>query len=137
MRKCQEALTVPLSEYDDRMKLGTGYLESLSRTQKEISAVLKLVLELDEITAQSVQIICEKAAKLWVAAGGQRCRLMVIMQGLKSTTESKESSGQDQSVEFVIRPELRRIGDTHGELFDDLTTISGCEGEVVRMVYGS
>jgi hypothetical protein len=99
--------------------------------------VLKLVLELDEITAQSVQIICEKAAKLWVAAGGQRCRLMVIMQGLKSTTESKESSGQDQSVEFVIRPELRRIGDTHGELFDDLTTISGCEGEVVRMVYGS
>ncbi|KAH7073281.1 hypothetical protein FB567DRAFT_611511 [Paraphoma chrysanthemicola] len=136
MRKCQEALEQPISEYDSREKLVNGYKESLSRVQKDITQNLELVSSLDEVSSRSIDRLIEKASKMWVAFGAQRCRLMVVMTGLKSTIEtSRHETSSERSVELILSPGLSRIGDAEGELFEGETIITGCAGESVKITY--
>lgn len=59
-----------------------------------------------------------------------------MIRGLNTMTESsKESESEDRFLEFVIRPQLQRYGDSLGELFDNDATISGCEGESIKILY--
>jgi hypothetical protein len=61
---------------------------------------------------------------------------MLVMNDLGTITEfSKAHTVQTRSINFVIRPELRRTGDSEGELFDHITTVAGCEGEMVVISY--
>ncbi|KAF2823207.1 hypothetical protein CC86DRAFT_457643 [Ophiobolus disseminans] len=136
LRQCQEALEKPISEYDPRYKLRKGTLQSLDHVRQEISQALSNVSSVDAATIRSVQSIAEKAVKMWVILGAQRCRLVVVSRGSKVITEtSKAHSGGDGFVELVVRPELKRIGDADGVLFDSETTITGCVGEIIKILY--
>jgi hypothetical protein len=90
----------------------------------------------DKEITQAVQIVSEKAAELWIAFSGEKCQLLVAMNDLGTTTESsKAQAGENRSLNLVIRPELRRVGDSEGERFDSETTVSGCTGETMIILY--
>jgi hypothetical protein len=129
-------LDKPLSEYSKRQKLRQGYEQSLEHIQKELSHALEHVSALDVTALKSIRNISEKASRLWVTLGAQRCRLLIAIHGLNTTTESlKPRPSEDHFVELVVRPELRRIGDSAGELFDSMTVVAGCEGEIIKILY--
>jgi hypothetical protein len=129
-------LDKPLSEYSKRQKLRQGYEQSLEHTQKELSQALEHISTLDVTALKSIRNISEKASRLWVTLGAQRYRLLIAIHGLNATTESlKPRPSKDHFVELVVRPELRRIGDSAGELFDSMTVVAGCEGEIIKILY--
>jgi hypothetical protein len=75
---------------------------------------------------------------MWIMFGTQRCRLSVVIQDLWTTEEVKPGPGiQDRSVELVMQPELRRIGDAEGRSWDKEQTVAGCEGEIKKILYSS
>ena len=131
MRQCQEALRIPTSEYDPRTKLREGFQSSMKIIREKLGEALEMVSKIDEKTEQTIKEIAEKAAEMWVAFGTQRCRLLVVIQDLKTTEEVKKGPGkQGRSVELITQPELRRIGDAEGQSLDKEQTVSGCEGEI-------
>jgi len=136
LRQCQEALEKPISDYDARQKLRTGFEQSVTRVREELSEEIGKVAKIDDATARSIQSIAEKASKMWVVFGAQRCRLTIAIQGLRTTVESRKAvPGGDRCVELLARPELKRRGDAEGELYEGVTTVAGCEGEVIKILY--
>ncbi len=84
----------------------------------------------------SIRGLIEKAAKMWILFGTQRCRIMIVMHDLKTETESKvKKSSQTSAVELIIRPELRRIGDSDGGSLEKEQTVAGCEGEAKKIMH--
>ncbi|KAF2117306.1 hypothetical protein BDV96DRAFT_23889 [Lophiotrema nucula] len=138
LRPCEEALRIGTSEHDHRTKLRRGFDESLDLVQQKLLETFQMVANLDERRKQSLYELAERAAKMWVLFGTQRCRLLVAMHNLPTSLESSESHGdEDQSIDFVLRPEVRRIGDVDGEALDKELIVSGCEGEAIRVMYSS
>jgi hypothetical protein len=136
MRSCQDILKTTTSAYDSRTKLREAYIKSLDVIQEKIEAPMKLVSDLDPSTTKSIRALVEKAAKAWILFGTQRCRIVVVMQDLKTETESKNKRGsQTESIELVIRPELKRIGDSDGGSLEKEQIIAGCEGEAKKIMY--
>lgn len=136
LRQLEDALKNPMSDYDPRQKLLAGFNESLDSACKEISHELEKVFDMNEKTTRTVQNLVQRAASMWVTFGAQKCRLVVAMSDLKVTTEScNPNISGDKSVELVAKPELRRIGDTDGALYDSISKISGCEGEMIQILY--
>ena len=136
LRQCQEALNKPMSDYDPRQRLRKGCLQSVARVREDMSQALGNVSSVDATTVRSVESIAEKAIKMWVLFGTQRCRLVIASRGSKVTTEAfKVHPSRERCVELAVRPELKRIGDADGVLFEGETTIAGCVGEVIKILY--
>jgi hypothetical protein len=68
-----------LRQYDEALKLRKGHRESLLHGRKKLLEALELISKTNETTAQSLQIVSERAASLWVACGGKRCQLLVAV----------------------------------------------------------
>lgn len=137
MRQGQEALKVETSEYDPRTKLRKGFQSSLETIFERLSGVLKMVSEVDEKTKVTIKDVANEAANTCVAFGTQRCRIVVAFKDLKTVEEFKEGpEREDQFVDLLTQPELRRIGDADGESLDkEPTVVAGCEGEIKRFCY--
>lgn len=131
MRQCQEVLRISTSEYDPRTRLRKGFQSSMKIIREKLGEQLEMVSKIDERTEKATEEIREEAAKMWVAFGTQRCRLLVVIQDLKTTEEVKSGPGkQGNSVELITQPELRRVGDAEGQALDKEQTVTGCEGEI-------
>ncbi|KAF2252504.1 hypothetical protein BU26DRAFT_517110 [Trematosphaeria pertusa] len=89
----------------------------------------------DDSMLHSIEKVSKKAARTWLEFGMQRCRLVINMQDIANAGES-DGVGGESFVEFVLKPQLKRIGDSEGELFDKVEVVAGCEGEVNRISYG-
>lgn len=136
MKQSQEALKIDTSEYDPRIKLRKGFQSSMKTICEKLGGMLEMVSKIDEKTEQTMEEIAEKAAKMCVAFGTQRCRIFVVIKDLKTTDEVKEGPDrQDKLVELLMQPELRRIGDADGQSLDKEQTVAGCEGEIKKILY--
>lgn len=136
MRQGQEALKIDTSEYDPRNKLRKGFQSSMKIICEKLSGKFEMVSKIDEKTEQTMEEIAEKAAKICVAFGTQRCRIFVVTKDLKTTDEVKEGPDrQGKLVELLTQPELRRIGDGDGQSLDKEQTVAGCEGEIKKILY--
>ena len=137
MRRGQEALKIETSEYDPRTKLRKGFQSSMETISERLSEVLKMVSKVDEKTKQTIKEIANEAANTCVAFGTQRCRIFVVMKDLKIVEEFKEGpEREDNFVDLLTQPELRRIGDADGQALDkEPTGVAGCEGEIRRFCY--
>lgn len=136
MRQGQEALKIDTSEYDPRAKLRRGFQSSIRIICEELGGHFGNVSKVDEKTEQTIKEIAQKAARMCIAFGTQRCRIFMVIKDLKTTEEVKEGADrQDEQVELLTQPELRRIGDADGQSLDKEQTVAGCEGEIKRFLY--
>lgn len=136
MKQGQEALKIETSEFDPRTKLRKGVHSSIKIICEQLGEELELVSKIDERIGQTMKELAEKAARICVAFGTQRCRIFVVMKDLKTIEEVKEGPDrQGGLVELLTQPELRRIGDAEGQSLDKKHTVAGCEGEMKKFLY--
>jgi hypothetical protein len=85
---------------------------------------------------QTIKAIATNVSEAWVLFGTQRCRLFFVFEDLKVTVEPRESDASSgQSMELLVKPDLRRIGDADGESLDKELLVSGCNGEIRMFEY--
>lgn len=136
IKRCQEALEQPASEWDPRAKLKRDFKNSLDHTREKLSDALAKVSDLDNGTLQSLEDIPKKAAKMWIEMGTQRCRILVVMHGSNLTSQSdRVRKAREDVLELVIIPQLRRFGNSKGQDLYKKELIGGCDGSIssVRM----
>jgi hypothetical protein len=136
IRPGQAALQVQTSEYDPRTKLRNAYQENVQLVQKSLKEELARVADLDEKAMQTIKTIATNVSEAWVLFGTQRCRLFFVFEDLKVTVEPRESDASSgQSVELLVKPDLRRLGNADGESLDKELSVSGCDGEIKMFEY--
>lgn len=113
-----------------------AFQASLETLCSRIRDVLEMVTEVDQKLEETVAELSKKAAEMWVLFGTQRCRLLVVIQDLNTEEESKDDSTEhEKSVELLIQPSLKRIGDSDGENLNKEQMIGGCDGQIKRILY--
>lgn len=125
VKKCLDALERGESD------LKEGYESSLMNVGKELSKALGSVSPVDKDTAREMRDLARKAAKLWLELGTQRCRIFFIIpdqikSGLQGGNGRRDRRG---TLELILHPELRRIGNSQGEELDREEVVTGLQGE--------
>jgi hypothetical protein len=136
MKGCQEAMRISPSKYDPRIKIRNGYQTSMDHIAMNLSEAFEMITTITDEQSQGIRALSEKAAKLWISFGTQRCRLFFVLQSKKDAIETGSDDRCEAVVEFVIRPELKRVGDSDGISFVKMQTVAGCEGETKKIRYG-
>lgn len=124
----------PVSEWDPRARLRRGFKDSLNALKQELTSTLGEVSTLDKSSAQAVESIIRKAAKMWLEFGMQRCRIFVTVQGsnLKSAGERIQRA-REATLELVVVPELKRFGNSKGQDVHIEEIVGDCNGEIVEV----
>jgi hypothetical protein len=135
IKECRAALRQPVpSEWDPRAKLKRGFKTCIDALKKEFTSTLDEVANLDESSVQAMERITMKAANMWLEFGMQRYRILVVLQrsNLKSV-EERIQRAQEDTLELVVVPELKRFGNAEGQNLHIEETASGCDGETVEV----
>jgi hypothetical protein len=108
-----------------------SYQRALMAVAKDLSAVLGSVSSVDSRIRTEMKKLAEKAAELWLKVGIQRFRVIVLMSDPNKTSLQGREVRMGKSKEpreLVIRPEMRRIGNSQEEELDREHVISDCRG---------
>jgi hypothetical protein len=134
VKECRAALGKPASEWDPRARLKKGFKTSLDSLKKELMSAIGEVSNLDKSSSQVVEGIAMQAAKMWLEFGMQRCRILVVVQGsnLKSA-EERIQRAQEDNLELVVVPKLKRFGNSKGQDVHVEETVGGCDEEIVKV----
>lgn len=79
--------------------------------------------------------LVKKSARLWNEVGQQRFRGFLSMTESVNAPSRSHSKALDQTtekLELVLVPELRRIGNAHGERLDTDEVVIDCKGKFNR-----
>lgn len=136
IRECRAALRQPVpSQWDPRAKLKKGFQTTIEDLKREMTSTIGELVTLDKNSIQSLEKIAMRAARTWLEFGLQRCRIMVVVQGSNlSMAEEKVQKAQQDGLELVIVPELKRFGTSNGENLNTVETIGERGGEMVKVV---
>lgn len=129
MKRCFEATNQTPGEKDYNIKM--EYEASLQATTEEISGELEKVAGVQPGEKQRMATLVKKAAKLWLEVGQQRYRMFLLMSdtGDEPARSDPAALGKDHSMSLVVIPELRRIGNAHGERLEMSELVMGCKGK--------
>jgi len=131
MKKCLEATSQPLMEWEDNYNVKQGYESSVKETTEDISRELARVAFVSGSDKQRMSDLVRKAARLWLEVGQQRCRMFLLMS---YSSKEPSRSGQafldrDGTQELVVVPELRRMGNAQGERLEKDELVLDCKGK--------
>ena len=130
MKKCLEAISQPLLEWESNYNLKQGYELSLKEVIEDVSQELEKVASVSSSDKQRMSDLVRKAAKLWLEVGQQRYRIFLLMSdsGAKPSRSGHASLDSDGSQDLVAMPELRRMGNAQGERLERDELVSDCKG---------
>lgn len=130
MKKCLEAMDKASSPADPGYRLREAYHKSLTNLANEMAKVIGTVSAVDSIVQKDIRETASSAAKFWLELGTQRFRVLVTIpdQILRSIQGPHGRAMQRGQIELVIRPELRRAGNSLGSGLELEEVISGCTG---------
>jgi hypothetical protein len=95
--------------------------------------MLGKVSKLDQKALVAWNAIPKKAADMWIEMGTQRCRLVVVIpNGALTSQAARAKKAREDGLELIIKPELRRYGDSKGQDLSKMETMVKSEGSVVR-----
>jgi hypothetical protein len=114
------------SYVDQKQKM--GYDQSLATTAQEISHMLGKVSSVDGNISTIIKELVRQAAKFWLDMGSQRCRIVVVLPKLAENT-SDARRRERRALELVVKPEVRRIGNSQGQQLEKQEVIGGCQEE--------
>lgn len=134
VKEARAALKQPTSEWDPRAKPKKGFKISIEALRSDFAAMLGDVVTLDKRNIQAIEKLTIKAANMWLEFGMQRCRLLVVFQGSNlNSAEAKIQAAEEDSLELVVVPELKRFGNSKGQELNRSEIVAGCEGEIVEV----
>jgi hypothetical protein len=131
MKKCLEATSQPLMDWEDNYNVKQGYESSVKETTEDISRELARVASVSSSDKQRMSDLVRKAARLWLEVGQQRCRMFLLMSNSsKEPSRSGPASlDRDRTQELVVVPELRRMGNAQGERLEKDELVLDCKGK--------
>jgi hypothetical protein len=94
--------------------LKKGFEESVEDAVKAACGALEKVAKVHDKTQSGIENIVRLAAKTWLESCSQKYRLMVILPDGSDDILSGEHS-DSRPIKLVVRPELRRYGDSQGK----------------------
>jgi hypothetical protein len=127
-----EAISQPLIDGEPNYNIKREYESTLNQVTEELLKELETVARINDRQKQKMRNLVEKAAKLWLDVGQQRCRMFLKMSesGEKPVRSRQEALKRDGCLNLVVMPELRRYGNAQGErLENDPELVMGCKGE--------
>lgn len=138
VKECHAALTHPLvSEWDPRMKLMQGYIDSVAELKRCLAEVLSSVVDLNAEQTKAISKIAKKCSRVWLEFGMQRCRYVIIVPGLQVlSVEEQLRMAKEGPIQVTICPELKRFGNPIGYDLHSQTTLQGCEGTTQTLTLG-
>ena len=75
----------------------------------------------------------KKALNIWLELEMQRCRIFVDVPGSKlKSAEERVKWVHEGSLELVIVPALKRVGNSKGLDLNVIETVGGCVGQTVK-----
>ena len=130
MKKCLEATSQPLMDWEDNYDVKLGYESSVKETTEDMSRELARVAPMSGGDKQRMSDLVRKAARLWLEVGQQRCRMFLLMShSSKEPSRSGPASlDPDGTQELVVVPELRRMGNAQGERLEKDELVLDCKG---------
>jgi len=126
MKRCLEATSQPLHEWESGYELRRQYERSLKEATEEMFQQLENVAPVDASDKQRMSDLVKAAAKLWLDAGQQRCRMFLLMS---PEGDEPTRSARDGILDIVVLPEVRRMGNSQGERLEKDELVIGCKGE--------
>jgi hypothetical protein len=131
---CKDAVSQPVDELDARAPVKKAYESALSNLKKELIETLGRFSKPDNRVAQAVDEISKQAASMWLDIGTQRYRIRVVMpeSSLMSPVD-KVKKAQEEYLDLVVTPELRRYGNAKGQDLDKEETVKGCKLDTARV----
>jgi hypothetical protein len=108
-----------------------AFERSVAALTNELIKVLSMVRSVDGDTRSDMKSLANKAARMWLDLGSRHFRIQVVIpdQTVKSIQNLSTRPGYRGLVELVIKPELRRAGNSMGGDLNREEVISGCKGE--------
>lgn len=103
-------------------------------TQEGIDGDCWRSLQPGKSSVHAADSIVMKAVNMWLEFGMQRCRILVVMQGpkLRSIGE-KIRTAHGETLELIVRPELKRFGNSKGQDVHIEETVEDCVGEIAKV----
>jgi hypothetical protein len=132
MVKCVEAIkqhpmnSEPIKEgYESTLKEVT---DELFHELERVAAVSDI--ENQGIDKQRVNELVRNAANLWLEVGQQRFRAKLVMSGTgEKPVQSRQTAlSPSGTLNLVVFPELRRLGNAQGEQLENEELVMGCKG---------
>ncbi|KAF2188027.1 hypothetical protein K469DRAFT_704299 [Zopfia rhizophila CBS 207.26] len=128
VKECLEALEQARNPSEERQKRKQGYNQTLGTAVEEISQAVKRISLLDERKLQTLQDLVRLAGRLWLDIGSQRHRIIVVVPGSSENVLKGTKTGS-KPIELVLKPEVRRFGNSQGQELDRVDVVGGCKGE--------
>lgn len=130
MKQCLEAIKEQRSDDKTINKRRQGYHETIESTVREISKFMRKLCSKNEDTA--IKDIVILAANTWTEFALQHCRLM-ILQPMSKENISRSKYQDQRGKLLILKPVVRRIGNSQGQQLDKDVIVRGCEGEVSKL----
>jgi hypothetical protein len=131
MKKCTKAAGQTSIIWEPSYNVKSDYESSMKEATEGIAQELERVAPVDGSDKQRVVDLVRKAAMLWLEVGLQRCRVFLLMSDLgeEPSRSGQASLDRDGVQKLVVVPELRRMGNVHGERLERDELVSGCKGK--------
>lgn len=123
IKQCLEAIEQSGDISDVKQRQKQDYDQTLSAVRNAISEMKAHVASVDGNELQRIDDLVRLAAKFWLDIGSQRYRILVIC------SKSRAGSLRMKTLELVVKPELRRNGNSQGQELERQDAVRGCEGE--------
>jgi hypothetical protein len=135
IKQCAEQLEQSMNDWDPRYKLKKNFEDSLKSTAEQVSQVLESVASVEGSVTKDLSY---KAAKLWLEFGSQRCRIFLVMSdSAKNRSQGGRPRGRYEGVQdLVVKPEMRRVGNSYGQELHREEVVSDCEGVYNTIQFG-
>jgi hypothetical protein len=138
MVKLIESIKKPLASSDP---IKQGYEATLKEVTQELFRELEKVAPIRDIEEQDIgehriNELVRNAAELWLDIGQQRFRTRLVMSGTgeKAVKSRQNALSPSGTLNLVVSPGLRRLGNAQGEQLNHEESVMSCEGtfEVFR-----
>jgi hypothetical protein len=130
---CQDAmksLTSPTTEFSDDGRLKKSFFNNRKSISKQFLENIQSFVDLDEEKEALLESFLLQAVRMWLVFNTQRYRLHMVLPGSEERDHLvKMKLAQENRLVFTIMPRLQRFGNSKGLELQEVSPISGCEGQ--------
>jgi hypothetical protein len=133
IQECVEA-TERGREGNEDLDIKEGFESMLQLITDEISRELGKVSSFSKTDKERLSEVVHRAANLWLEVGQQRCRMFLVMSQADEKPKRSAQSSLDRNgtMNLVVMPELKRMGNAQGGQLDMIDIVAGCKGHFSR-----
>ncbi|KAF2201017.1 hypothetical protein GQ43DRAFT_463500 [Delitschia confertaspora ATCC 74209] len=105
--------------------------QTLSTVTDQVLNAVKRVTTTGPKEVEDLRKLVNTAAKLWLEVCSQRYRILVVLPNSTGNIFDREQKRDNRALKVIVKPELRRIGNSQGQELSKQEAIGKWKGEEV------